>query len=214
MLIHYYELLARIHQYLRPRTYLEIGVHEGDSLSLALPETIAVGVDPSPAASLPGARIVRATSDEFFAGPDAFGGRPIDLAFIDGLHLFEQALRDFLNVERLASPASTVLVHDCLPIDKETSSRERTTIVWSGDVWKLIVCLRRYRPDLAIATVDVPPTGLAIITNLNPAAPELPVDEACEELMPLDYDDLVALGIDRTLHRVDNDWETVRARLG
>src|SRR5256885_12302956 len=37
------------------------------------------------------------------------GGRPVDLAFIDGMHLFEFALRDFVNLERYCAPGSTIL---------------------------------------------------------------------------------------------------------
>jgi hypothetical protein len=213
----YYHLLARIHRHLRPRTYLEIGVHEGHSLSLALPSTVTVGVDPAAnaSASLPeGARLIGLPSDEFFQsglGQSAFGGRPIEMAFIDGLHLFEQALRDFIHVERHAHPDAVILIHDCLPIDKVTSSRERTTVVWSGDVWKVILCLRQYRPDLHVAVVDVPPTGIGVITNLNPSSAILPgqLDALYDEFVPMDYDDLVTAGGAAALNRVSSDWATV-----
>ena len=213
MLVHYYHLLARIHRYLRPRTYLEIGVHQGDSLALTLPSTMAVGVDPAADIQVPlpeGARVVAATSDEFFHAWDSpFAGLPVDLAFVDGLHLFEQTLRDVLNVERYATPGTVVLVHDCLPIDAVTSSRERTTVVWSGDVWKVVPCLRRYRPDLAIATVDVPPTGMAVITNLDPTAPDCPLEEVYALGAALTYGELLASGRDGMLNRVGHDWRTM-----
>ena len=45
----------------------------------------------------------------------------MELAFIDGLHLFEQVLRDFINVERHSSPSTVVLLHDCLPLDEATA---------------------------------------------------------------------------------------------
>lgn len=96
---------------------------------------------------------------------------PIDLVFIDGLHLFEQVLRDIAAVEARCTAESVILVHDCLPIDAVTSSRERTTVVWSGDVWKAIPALRSARPDLRIKTLDVAPTGLGVITGLDPSSP-------------------------------------------
>ncbi|MBW8825164.1 MAG: class I SAM-dependent methyltransferase [Acidobacteria bacterium] len=169
-LLDYYAVLDGFHERLRPAVYLEIGVHEGHSLALARPGTRAIGVDPALPGSLTqpvAAELVGATSDEFFANHEPVA---VDLAFIDGLHLFEQALLDFLNVERWAAPGATVLVHDCVPIDAVTSSRERTTVVWSGDVWKLLPCLRDHRPDLDIEVIDVAPTGLAVITNLDPAS--------------------------------------------
>lgn len=206
----YYAVLDRLHGRRRPRTYLEIGVHTGESLALARPRTRAVGVDPA----LPGclerdvhASLHACTSDEFFATADVAGelGGPIELAFVDGLHLFEQALRDVANVERHAAPDGMILLHDCLPIDAETSSRERTTVAWSGDVWKVVWCLRAARPDLHVVTLDVGPTGLGVITNLDPGSRVL--DERHEELvahhLPLGYDDLVAPGVRESLGVVD-----------
>jgi hypothetical protein len=136
---HYLPLLRRIHRYLRPRTYLEIGVGRGASLCLALPETLAVGIDPAPqitAPTGPRVQLFRMTSDEFFARhtlSDVTGGLPLDLAFIDGMHHVEFALRDFANVERSATPATTVLVHDCYPPNARSADRDRSGAFWTGD---------------------------------------------------------------------------------
>src|SRR5262249_802618 len=91
----YLTLLSEIHRTLRPATYVEIGVMWGESLRLALPETRALGIDPHPRATDP--RIYRMTSRAFFAthDPAAILGGPIEFAFIDGRHLFEEALADF-----------------------------------------------------------------------------------------------------------------------
>src|SRR6478672_2069133 len=103
---HYFDLIRRLHVALRPRTYLEIGVHTGKSLELVGPETTIIGIDPTPAIRTrvnSTAQLYFETSDHFFANHDIaalLGGRPIDMAFIDGMHLFEYALRDFMNVER------------------------------------------------------------------------------------------------------------------
>ena len=192
----YYGLLRRAHEVLRPARYLEIGVHEGHSLSFVCEGTRAVGVDPEPKVDQPPADtvIVPTTSDAFFADPDLVGllGGPIDLAFIDGLHLHEQALRDVANAERHSSPDGVILIHDCLPIDARTSSRARRTVVWSGDVWKVVVALRRHRPDLTVTTVDVAPTGMAIVSGLDPSSTLLfdRFDEIVAELAQLEFDDL------------------------
>ncbi len=215
----YYGLLRRAHEILKPRCYLEIGVHRGHSLALVQPETHAVGIDPEPMVEDPpdNAVIVPTTSDDFFSNPDLFSllEGPVDLAFVDGLHLFEQALRDVANVEHHSNPEGIILIHDCLPIDAATSTREQTTVIWSGDVWKVVVALRRYRPDLTVTTVDVEPTGLAIVSGLDPDNTVLfdRYDEIVDELRDLSFDDLQALGRDEALNVVDADSKTLRALL-
>ena len=153
----YYDAMDLVHRHLVPRTYVEIGVSTGRTLRLALPGTRCVGIDPEPHLEQPLApdqQVFAQTSDEFFAGHDlgaVLGGAPMDLAFIDGMHHFEFALRDFINLERASHPDTTVLIHDCLPQSEEGAARERTTVLWSGDVWRLIVALREWRPDLDVA---------------------------------------------------------------
>jgi hypothetical protein len=193
----YYDALALAHEVVRPAVYLEIGVHHGDSLRLAHAGTLAIGVDPEMDLRfdvVARAHLFHETSDEFFAqhADDVFAGAPIDLAFVDGLHHWEQTLRDFAHVERHSHPGGCALIHDCLPIDAETSTREHTTLVWSGDVWKVAVWLRRHRPDLTVTTVDVAPTGLAVVTGLDPGRtpPGSALEELDADLGRLGYDDV------------------------
>ncbi len=215
----YYGLLRRAHEILRPARYLEIGVHEGHSLAFVGEGTRAVGVDPEPKVADPPADtvIVPTTSDAFFADPElvALLGGPVDLAFVDGLHLHEQTLRDVANTERHAAPDGVILIHDCLPIDARTSTRKRSTVVWSGDVWKVVVALRRHRPDLTVTTVDVEPTGMAIVSGLDPSNTVLfdRYDEILAELADLEYDDLEAVGREAMLGLVPGEWERVEPLL-
>ncbi len=215
----YYGLLRRAHEILRPERYLEIGVHEGHSLAFVEPGTRAVGVDPEPKVETPpdNTVIVPTTSDAFFADPelvDLLGG-PIDLAFVDGLHLHEQTLRDVANVEKHSDPDGVIMIHDCLPIDARTAARDRTTVVWSGDVWKVVVALRRHRPDLTVTTVDVAPTGLAIVSGLDPSNTILhdDYDAIVDELAGLEFDDLEAVGRDEMLGVVAGRWDLVEPLL-
>jgi hypothetical protein len=172
----YYPVLGRLHAALRPETYLEIGVSKGSSLAKAADCAVAIGVDPEPLLTGPpaaNAKIFEMTSDEFFATRDVrgeLGGRDLDMAFIDGLHLFEHAVRDFANVERSSTARTVVILHDCLPIDEVTASRDRTTSLWTGDVWKTALVLLRYRPDLRLTVLDVPPSGLVVVEGLDPSS--------------------------------------------
>lgn len=173
------DLLFRLHRLLRPATYLEVGVNEGHSLRWALDGTTTVAIDPAlvqddlPPAPI-GTAFMALPSDDAFAHPSlqiALEDRPLDLAFVDGLHLVEQVLRDVANVEALAHPdRTTVLVlDDPLPPEPASADRERSTLLWTGDVWKAVVVLRRHRPDLHVITLDVPPSGAALVVGLDPA---------------------------------------------
>ncbi|KQS56095.1 hypothetical protein ASG17_08645 [Brevundimonas sp. Leaf363] len=163
----YRQALADLHGRLTPQRYIEVGVREGHSLALA--ECEAVGVDPFPqiTVTLPTtARVVTMTSDDYFdvTPPD----QPFDLAFIDGMHLFEFALRDFMNLERRMSPYGMIVIDDILPNHAAQAERQRKTKVWTGDVWKLAACLAERRPDLTLTYLDTHPTGLLLITGLDP----------------------------------------------
>jgi len=214
----YFQVLQRLHRHLRPRSYVEIGVAEGRSLGLVQPGTIALGVDPQPVIASPlpqGVRVFSETSDGFFASHDVraeLGGIPVDLALIDGMHHFEYALRDFINLERLCGPDSTILIHDCFPYNRVTAERERLLVFWSGDVWRLVVLLKKYRPDLDIHTIATPPTGLCMVRRLDPASRVLQdnLDRICAEFLALDYGFLEK---DRAaeLNLFPNDWEKILA---
>jgi len=171
----YREVLRRIHEWLRPHAYLEIGVEHGSTLQLAVHSQLVCGVDPVPRRiphRLPaGTRLFHVTSDAFFASDvpgELFGSAPLDLAFIDGMHLFEFTLRDFANVERWCHAGSTVVLHDCLPVAEVAASRERRTSFWVGDCWKALECLLRERPGLRISIVPCYPSGLVVIQRLDP----------------------------------------------
>jgi hypothetical protein len=191
----YYRTLARLHEALRPETYLEIGIRKGDSLALATTAAVAIGIDPAPMLAKPAAanaRIFDTTSDEFFATHDVraeLGGRDLDLAFIDGMHLFEFVLRDFANVERNASERTVVVLHDCLPVDAVSAARERTTSLWTGDVWKVVPVLLDHRPDLRLTVIDAAPSGLVVVEGLDPANRVLAdrAERIVEELTPKDF---------------------------
>ncbi len=213
----YVLVLERIHRLLKPRVYVEIGVDAGTSMRVAAPETLCFGVDPAPVVSTalpPNVRIFAQTSDSFFARSDlpALIGGSIELALIDGMHHFEFALRDFMNLERLSTPGATILIHDCFPHDRLTAGRERRTDFWSGDIWRLVVLLKRYRPDLRIHTIAAPPTGLGIVRNLNPASRFIAenLQRLCDEFLALDYS---FLDKDRAgkLNLFPNDWSRIQA---
>jgi Methyltransferase domain len=189
-----YEFLKRLHALARPRNYLEIGVDLGRSLALSRVPSIAVDPDFKITSQLRcDLQLVKATSDDFFARPDPIhhlrsgrnplrnlrrgrpmfshylGGTSIDLAYIDGLHLAEFALRDFMNIERFASWASVIVFDDVLPRNVEEAARDRHTVDWAGDIYKISGVLRAHRPDLTVVALDTQPTGVLVVFGADPA---------------------------------------------
>ncbi|HEY6458250.1 MAG TPA: class I SAM-dependent methyltransferase [Steroidobacteraceae bacterium] len=217
---HYFKVLARVHERVRPATYLEVGVSRGKSLQLVRPPTLALGIDPQPRVGFtlaPNQKVFAQTSDDFFAQQDVpalLGGQPLDMAFIDGMHHFEYALRDFVNIEPLCRPGSLIFVHDCYPIDARSAQRDQTTAFWSGDIWRLIVLLKKHRPDLLIHTIGTPPTGLGLMTRLDPSSTVLRrrLPQLIAEGMALDYSS-IAQRRPEALNLVPYDWQRVRQLL-
>ncbi len=167
---HYLDVLGRIHRDLAPGLYLEIGVRKGASLKLA--GCPAVGVDPAPEIEVelpPTTQVFTGASDDFFAlsAGKYLEGAP-DLTFIDGMHLFEYALRDFMHAERLAGPHGVIVFDDIFPNHPAQGARDRRTRVWAGDVWKLHQVLHEHRPDLFLLPIDTGPTGLLLVAGLDP----------------------------------------------
>ena len=166
-----HDVLAWLHRWLQPALYLEIGVDQGVSLACATGP--AIGVDPRPelklsAELLPTARIVASSSDAFFANQAAALLQPAPkLAFIDGMHLFEFALRDLLNTERVMAPWGLVVIDDIYPCHPVQAHRRRRSSSWTGDVWKLVPILRQQRPDLTLLCLNAHTTGLLLIAGLD-----------------------------------------------
>jgi hypothetical protein len=162
-----HEFLQTLHLLTRPRTYLETGIQKGQSLHLS--RVPSVGIDPEfsiVAEVLADVHLARTTSDEFFARKNPLAHLPvnvIDLAFVDGMHLAEYALRDYLAVERFTTPASVIVFDDMLPRSIDEAARYRHTSAWTGDVYKAVQALRDLRPDLIVLEVNTQPTGLGVV---------------------------------------------------
>ncbi|MEX0609420.1 MAG: class I SAM-dependent methyltransferase [Balneolaceae bacterium] len=186
------------------KTYLEIGVFNGEIIShLKCPTKI--GVDPNfqlrfankVRKFLPDTRYktIEVTSDVFFqdfACKTLSDG--IDVAFVDGLHTYDQALRDVENCLQYLNKDGFIVMHDCNPLNEATAYPVEHSInevlelakkgevpgwngSWNGDVWKALVHLRATRDDLHIFTLDLD-WGLGIIGFGKPESkPEIAVDE-------------------------------------
>lgn len=152
------ELLNLIAQLTGAQDYLEIGVAEGNTLTKVVAPR-RTGVDPAPRyyamdaerlAAIQALELHESESDHFFA----HNTRTFDLIFVDGLHIYEQAMKDILNALDVLNPGGFVLVHDLVPLEPEHAARNRTTELWNGDVWKVVFDLWRHHKDVGYFVMD------------------------------------------------------------
>lgn len=215
----YEENLSLFHKKLQPKLYVEIGVATGKTLALVSEGTKAIGIDPEPQQVTSQlthiSKMFPVTSDQFFQDNlknKTIKENQIDFAFIDGLHTFEQVLKDFINIEKYSRKDTVVCIHDCLPLTEFTATPERNSDFWTGDVWKIIPCLIKYRPDLKIFTIPTRPSGLGVISNLNPKSTVLQdnLDNIFLECGKLTY----PTNKEDTFQLVTNNWNSIQRKLG
>lgn len=147
---------------LNAKHYLEIGVFNGSNfLELSAPKKTAV--DPVDCITFRYKlhairhdfrnifnKYFTMTSDDFFQNHSEYlKENSIDISFIDGLHTYEQTIRDLKNVLLNLNKGGVVVLHDCCPNDeflgtvaesfedaiKDVDDKKRA---WSGDCWKAI----------------------------------------------------------------------------
>ena len=192
-------------------TYLEIGVSSGHSF-LRVRAQRKIGVEPRPRigalkwlrwwireASNRRSVLIRSTSEAFFAAPPAVvQAEGIDIAFVDGLHTYEQALADVEGCLRHLNPGGVVLMHDCSPPSAAAATRasspedargqgpEGWDGTWCGDVYKAILHLRAQRSDLQVCVLDCD-RGIGIV---QPGVAATVLDLTPEAIQDLGYRDL------------------------
>jgi len=214
----YLKVLKIMHYILKPKTYLEIGVFRGRSFMFARPQTRAIGIDPAPKFKInevDNKEIYAVTSDDFFSTEKnitELTGK-VDFAFIDGLHTFEQVLKDFINVEKLTHKNSVVVFHDILPFDAKAAQKNRETAVWMGDVWKIFPCLSTYRPDLRLAIIPTAPSGLLIVTRLNSSSSILTrnLNDCVNKFDRLNFNDFKK--IEKGMKFIGNNFKAIKQHL-
>lgn len=200
------EVIQKVCSTLNAQTYIEIGVRHGDCFTqIEAPRKIAIDpIQPKPAvaASLKeGVFYYEMYSDDFFSShTDLFSEKKIDVAFVDGLHTYQQSLRDALNCLDHMSERGVLVMHDCNPTDEakgipapleevamECAAQKGLLIRggWMGDVWKTIVYLRSLRPDLYVCTLDCD-WGIGLVMK---GVPENPLSFSALDIDCLTYQD-------------------------
>ena len=203
--IHYLDFMSQLSAVHAPKSYFEIGTNTGSSLRKWSCDAVCVDPEFIIDSDVVGKKrrlfAYQTSSDDFFRQYDLLQHFPegVDIAFLDGLHLCEFLLRDFMNTERVCHSTSLIMLHDCLPLNARMAERVYRAgdpgegplwAGWTGDVWRVLFALKNYRPDLSVSCLDCPPTGLVIIHNVNPKSDVLQkvYDEALSYMMSLELD--------------------------
>ena len=192
--------------------YLEIGVRRGRTF-LPVRAQRKIAVDPEFKISLRDrvhwslrnpcnlrAKYCEVESDEFFAANASLlhRHRP-DVVLVDGLHLFEQSLQDVLNSLAFLNEGGVIVMHDCNPLSEPDAARAESAEIavevmqrypgwsgaWNGDVWKTVVYLKRYLPQLSVFVLNCD-HGLGVIQGSLPAG-QTENRDAIEELVSLPF---------------------------
>jgi hypothetical protein len=152
----------------KPR-YLEIGVNRGVTFH-AVEAARKVAVDPKFVFTTPpiidsNCTYHEITSDAYFgrvAGKDDI----FDVIFLDGLHTFEQTLRDLINSISHLSSEGIIIVDDVIPnsyyasLPNALEAKELRQKMkyndpsWMGDVYKLVFFVQTFFQKFDYATVQ------------------------------------------------------------
>lgn len=187
------------------KNYLEIGVQSGVNF-FQISADYKVAVDPC--FTMEGEKrsvnssdhFYELTSDDFFNSdnPVTSGEKLLDIAFIDGMHTFEQSREDVLNTLKYLKDDGIIIMHDCYPQNEAAAHPDMDTAIrmasfvgaWNGDVYKTIIWFRSNRSDLDVYTLDTD-NGLGIITKK--ALSNTPLDYSEDRIKSMTYKDFIDL---------------------
>ena len=147
--------------------YLEIGVARGFTFT-AVDVPYKVAVDPAfrfdtSAHASPTTFFHQVPSDTFFSELAERHGR-FDLIYVDGLHTFEQTLRDFTASLAFAHDGTVWLIDDTVPTGRlaslasQAKTRRYRKLLrikdgrWMGDVFKVVFAIHDFFPQYSYAT--------------------------------------------------------------
>lgn len=194
-------VVQRVINAIGAKRYLEIGVEQSiNFFQIEADAKFAIDPEfkiPGGGRDFEGHHFFEMTSDVFFESPPPeILEHGIDVALVDGLHTYDQALRDVENCLRYLSPGGVIVMHDCLPASAVEAAPTIEAArampgfknAWTGDVYKAVTHLRATRDDLFVAVIDSD-HGIGIVCR---GAPESMLNIPVEKVASLSYSDLKA----------------------
>ena len=200
MTTHSSRRINAISDILSAKTYLEIGVAQGDTFKGVKVQN-KTAVDPYFAFDWQSLRgdmhqFHQMTSDRFFC--EHVFDQKFDIIFIDGMHTYEQAFRDFANSLLCAHDHTVWVLDDTVPSDPYSAWPNDTQAMvlrreagiqdssWHGDVYKLVFMIADFFPMLSYATVMTDGNPQTIVWK-HPRSEFSPLMNNLEDISRLEY---------------------------
>ncbi len=200
------------------QTYLEVGVFEGETF-LPLDVPFKIAVDPlfrfdSTLFTNDNAHFYSETSDEFFAQfperAESFTHKyhnspfKFDVIYLDGLHTFEQTLRDFENSLPYSHEKTVWIIDDTVPSNcfaamscPETQDRYKDYAgmfadgAWQGDVFKAVFAIHDLYPEFSFCTQVDNGNEQTILWRTEKPTKRAKVFDSTEAIARMRYEDLI-----------------------
>ena len=196
--------------------YLEIGVAKGDTFFRVQAQE-KHAVDPrfrfeiESRIHVKNEHFHKSTSDEFFSMLGA-EKKPFDIIFLDGLHTYNQTLRDFLNSLAVSHDKTIWIIDDTVPTDPIAAEPDLKKVrasrgimgnqhdeTWMGDVYKVIEFINSYMFQYTCLTTEGHGQTIILPIDRNKKSQECSSTKMIEEL---NYVDTITMK-QSTLRRYD-----------
>lgn len=163
------EVVQKIIGLVGAKSYLEVGVNRGETFHEVSCDK-KVAVDPkflfdlkSASQSNRNASYHEVTSDAFFEKSPI--GETFDVIYLDGLHTYDQTLRDLMNAVAKLNPGGVIVIDDIYPSSYAASLPDlkmaeqlkaltgEKDMSWMGDVYRLAYFIESFMQPYSYATV-------------------------------------------------------------
>ena len=104
------------------------------------------------------------TSDEYFSKIKT--DKYFDIIFLDGLHTYNQTLRDFINTLSVSHERTIWIIDDTVPVDEISAEPDLNKVrsirriqdsndeTWMGDVYKVVVFIESFFKQFTCLTLE------------------------------------------------------------
>jgi predicted O-methyltransferase YrrM len=153
---HHSDLVVQLVKSVNCRTYLELGIYDGSTLTRVgefVPRVIGVDMKDLRINKNIGEFYLSKTKDFLQSFNDL-----VDVIFIDADHAFESVKEDFQLSLKLLNEFGIIILHDTDPISEKYLDKG-----YCGDSYRMLDWLVVNHPEMSVITLPISEAGLTII---------------------------------------------------